>query len=91
MKKLVFLSCIYFLFACNSYESNDSIQRIIAVCQINPANGSAVNGKAKFVQKKDKVSLTGGMQERVLLVFFQLKSQIRNFRRKQRTSLFPQR
>ena len=57
MKKLVFLSSIYFLFTCNSYERNKSIQQIAAVCQINSANGSVVNGKAKFVQKKDKVIL----------------------------------
>ena len=57
MKKLVFLSIIYFLFTSCSNEKNESIQQIIAVCNIKSVNGSAVNGNAKFIQKNDEVTL----------------------------------
>ena len=57
MKKLVFLSIIYFLFTSCSNEKNESIQQIIAVCHIKSVNGSAVYGNAKFIQKNDEVTL----------------------------------
>ena len=57
MKKLIFLSGIYFLFTCCYNERNESIQQIIALCHVNSVNGSVVNGEAKFIQSKDKVTL----------------------------------
>ena len=57
MKKKVFLLSFYFWFSCGSHETNNTTEAITAVCLLNSANGSSVNGKAVFEEINNKVTL----------------------------------
>ena len=57
MKKIFIYSIIGLLVSCSSNQINESPIEIMAICQINSANGSSVYGEAKFVQINNKVTI----------------------------------
>ena len=57
MRKIIFLLSFYCWFSCGSHETNNNTKAITAVCLLNSASGSSVEGKAVFTEINNKVTL----------------------------------
>ena len=57
MRKIIFLLSFYCWYSCGSHGTNNTTKAITAVCLLNSANGSSVEGKAVFTEINNKVTL----------------------------------
>ena len=57
MRKIIFLLRYYCWYSCGSHGTNNTTKSIKAVCLLNSASGSSVEGKAVFTEINNKVTL----------------------------------
>ena len=53
----IFLLSFYCWYSCGSHGTNNTTKAITAVCLLNSASGSSVEGKAVFTEINNKVTL----------------------------------